>query len=503
MAKSSAESDSFIKWKNRKLVDKTREFNNLWTGDIQARNERLQASSAKYRVLEEKLDAVNKEKAELLSQHKIYEAKIFLLTKKKAILENQVNNVKGLEAKMKERVLVLEESEVKFEARLSAQAEEFEENLKKAKEEMYRQFRNKELALQGKTEAQSVQLQNMEKRVQEMKNANKKLKVELGRLNQQNEQDREKHQKKTAKMEFDFQLDIRTAKMKNKVMTDRVETLLTTSENKVKENERLREKLERRFVEVEKRRTEQCDTLLQVETLTEKLQREQKRTASLTERVTRMEKEVEAMWNKYEIEQKAHGFTKKHSGMILRKHRDLTEKIKFLDHRVKSQQVNIQKLESGVSAKSAFIRNLSQDIEASLSLLHDPKKLIKEITRIKGILFAEVKESQSVEPAEILVRNVSAQKAKFDRYEATINNLRRQLEQRELALLHHIEKIEKPRSQLIQIVNEQRRDLSKVKSKLNQARHTLREVNSYLPEKVQSWVDGRLLGVLATATPKK
>ncbi|XP_061522615.1 tropomyosin isoforms a/b/d/f-like [Phycodurus eques] len=501
MATSSTESDCILKWKNRKLMEKAGEFNNLWASDIQVRNQKVEATQAKHRALEEKLDTINKENVELLSQQKIYEAKIFLLTQKRNLLENQVSDLKALEVKMKKRISDLEEVEGNLEQRLAVQAEQHKENIKKTEDKIHNRFRDKERALQAKTDAQRIEMENMEKRVQDIKDENSTLKQELKRAVQRYEKDREAHRKMTAKIEFDYQVDLRTAKMKNKVLTDRVETLSTTTEDKVKENEALRERLKSKTLELEKKRVENADLLIQIEALTEKLQREQKRTATLNERVTRLEKEMESMWNKYEIEQKAHLFTKKHSGLVLRKHNDLLDRIKFLDHRIKSQQASIQKLESHVSAKSTFIRNISLDIETSMSLVNDPKKFIKEIIRIKAKLFADDKDSHLSQMAELVFQAVESQKSRFDRYDTTIHNLRKQLKQKELHMLRHIEKIEKPRSELIKIVNEQRRELAKLKSEMNQVTHTLREVNSYLPHKVQLWVKHRISGAVTTVTP--
>lgn len=490
MTSSSTDSDCILKWKNRRLVEKQSEFHNLWTSDIQARNEKLESLEADQRALEKKLDAVNKENVELLSQQKVYEANVYLLTQKKGILENQVSNMKTLEAKLKKKIANLEEAERNSEKKLTAHAEHHKENLKKAELKIQNHFRDKERALQAKMDAQGIEMENMEKSVQDIKDENGTLKQELKRHAQQYEKDCEAHQKVMAKIEFDHQIDIMTAKMKNKVLTDRVETLSTTAEDKIKENEALKDTLKSKNLEVEKKGTEHGNMLLQIEELMDKLKREQKRTAMLTERVTQMEKEVETMWIKCEIEQKAHLFTKKHSGLVLRKHSDLTERIKFLDHRIKIQQASIQKLESHLSAKSTFIRNISLDIEMSMALINDPKKFIKEITRIKGKLFAD----KDSDLAEVVFQAIETQKQRFDRYETTIRNLRKQLRHKELHMQQHIEKLEKPRSELIKIVNEQRREMAKLKTQMNQTNHTLREINSYLPQKVQLWVKGRLSG---------
>ncbi|XP_051910871.1 myosin-13-like [Hippocampus zosterae] len=492
MTSSSTDSDCILKWKNRKLVEKQNEFNNLWTSDIQARNEKLESLEADQRALEKKLDAVNKENVELLSQQKVYEAKVYLLTQKKSILENQVSNMKTLEAKLKKKTADQEEAKRNLEEKLAEQAEYHNENLKKMEIKIQNRFRDKERALQAKMDAQRLEMENMEKHVQDIKDENSTLKQELKHAAQKYEKDCEAHEKIMAKIEFDYQVDIMTAKMKNKVLTDRVETLSTTAEDKIKENEALKDTLKSKNLEVEKKGTERGNMLLQIEELMDKLKREQKRTAMLTERVTHMEKEMESMWNKYEIEQKAHLFTKKHSGMILRKHSDLTDRIKFLDHRIKTQQASIQKLESHLSAKSTFIRNISLEIETSMALVNDPKKFIKEIARIKGKLFTD-KDSHL---AEMVFQAIETQKQRFDRYETTIRNLRKQLKYKELHMQHHIEKLEKPRSELIKIVNEQRREMAKLKTQTNQANHTLREITSYLPKKVQLWVKGRLSGTV-------
>nr|XP_049605068.1 polyamine-modulated factor 1-binding protein 1-like [Syngnathus scovelli] len=501
MTSTSSDSDCILKWKNRRLVEKQNEFNDLWSSDIQARNEKLESLEANNRALEEKVDMVNKENVELLSQQKVYEAKIYLLTQKKSLLENEVSNMKTLEAKLKKKISDLEEAEANLERKLAEQVEQNKESVKKAEAKLNNRLRDKERAFQVKTDAQRIEMEKMEERVQEIKDENNALKREFQHATERYETDCEAHQQMTAKMQFDYQIDMMTIKMKIKVLTDRVATMTTAVEEKTDENETLTEQMKSMNQEVEQKRAQHADMQLQIEELMDKLQREQKRTAVLTDRLTRMEKEVESTWNKYEIEQKAHLFTKKHSGLVLRKHSDLIDRIKFLDNRIKSQQASIQKLESHLSAKATFIRNISLDIETSMTLVNDPKKFIKEITRIKGKLFADDKDSHLMETAEMVFQAVETQKERFDRYEATIRSLRKQIKQKELHMLRHIEKIEKPRSELIRIVNDQRRDLAKFKCEINKLSHTLHEITGYLPCKVQSWVKGRLAGTIMTVTP--
>ncbi|XP_061778484.1 centriole and centriolar satellite protein OFD1-like [Nerophis ophidion] len=502
MTSLSSDSDNFNKWKARKLVKKQEEFNDLWQNDILDFNDELDASRTRLQALQEKLDSVNQENITLLSQQKGFEAKIALQEQKNNLLDNEICDLKTVQLELETRIADLKELQENLERKLVLQVEQEKENIKSSEDKVRIRLRDKERALQAKEEAQRHNVENLEKRILDLKDGNRMLKQELNKVEQQYEKDREVHMKTTAKIQFDYQVDMRTAKMKNKVLTDRVEALSTTTDDKIKENENLREKIKTKNQELEKQKVEIADLMIQIEALVEKMEREENRTSSLTEKIMQLEKELESTWNKFEIEHKAHKFTKKHSGLILRKHSDLVERIKFLDHRIRSHQASILKLETQLLGKATFIKNVSLDIENAMSLVNYPKKFIKEVTRIKAKHFDDDKDAGFIDTPEAVFQAVGTQKSRFDRYETTIRNLRKQLKQKELDTMRQIEKLEKPRSDLIRIVNDQRREMAKGKNELNEIIHLLKTVTNYLPQKIQLWVKDRLGGATVPADPE-
>ncbi|XP_077375078.1 uncharacterized protein LOC144017412 [Festucalex cinctus] len=471
-ASQSADSRKDASWKIRRLVQKQDEFKKLWQSDRLSHQAKLEALECQKRALQEKLDAAIKDQDELLTQVRVHKAQIFSLEQRKCLIQSEANDLRAEQARLCDTVGQLEAAVADGERHLLEQAEQNDRQMEQLEHDWQERMRQKDEAFAKQASELQAQTDRAAKQAEDLLEEKCALQASLSERCEELEAQKGIRDK----LQYDHGVEMRLIQMQKNALSNKVTALTNAADDLTDKKEALRKSDEQKSKELKAKIADISELQTHKEIVTAQLQREERGAATLRDSLRHMEGDMEALRAAYAVEQAAHKLTRKDLALAKMRADDLAEKIKFHEGRVRAHQASVKNLECMLLTKDTYIRRFREDLETSISLINRPKTFTKAITGLKRKYITGDQDVCVDTIEDKIAKFLESNKLQSDQFEKTIRSLRRQLEQKDTETQKRLQKLDRCRSDLIKIINEQRLEIAKVKAELNDVTHQLRQL---------------------------